>query len=78
MPQLYDTERETVLGAISEQQLQALIDALEEESLSDQDYYIDSATVDMLEEDGADPQLVGLLRTALEGREGMEVRWTSD
>lgn len=78
MPQLYDTERETVLGSISEQQLQALIDALEEESLSDQDYYIDSATVDMLEEDGADPQLVGLLRTALEGREGMEVRWTSD
>jgi processive 1,2-diacylglycerol beta-glucosyltransferase len=78
MPRLYDTETETVLGSISEQQLQLLIDALEEESLSDQDYYIDSATVDMLEEDGADPQLVGLLRTALEGREGMEVRWTSD
>jgi processive 1,2-diacylglycerol beta-glucosyltransferase len=78
MPQLYNAEQGTVLGAISEEQLQFLIDSLEEESAIDQDYYIDSATVDMLEEDGADPQLVGLLRKALADREGIEVRWTRE
>ena len=75
MVQLYDAERGTRLGAINEQQLQFLIGSLEEESTTDQDYYLTSDTIDMLEEDGADAELVGLLRQALAGREGMDVRW---
>ena len=75
MVQLYDAERGTRLGAISDQQLQFLIDSLEEESTTDKDYYLTSDTIDMLEEDGADGELVSLLRQALAGREGMDVRW---
>lgn len=75
MVQLYDTERGNRLGTITDAQLQFLIDQLEEESLADRDYYLSSATVDMLEDNGADAQLVGLLRQVLDGREGMEVRW---
>ena len=75
MVQLYDAERGTRLGAISDQQLQFLIDSLEEESTTDKDYYLTADTIDMLEEDGADGELVGLLRQALAGREGMDVRW---
>ncbi len=32
----------------------------------------------MLETDGADPQLVALLRNALGEREGMDIRWTNE
>jgi hypothetical protein len=74
MVQLYDAERGTRLGEITEAQLRSLTDALEEESATDQDYYLTAETIDMLEGDGADAGLVGLLREALAGREGMDVR----
>ena len=38
------------------------MDHLEEESAEDTDFYINQATVDMLEQDGADAALVKLLR----------------
>ena len=76
MIRLHDAERNTPIGTITEDQLQFLVDELEEESAEDRDYYISADTIDMLEEDGADSQLVSLLRTALAGREGMDVRWS--
>jgi hypothetical protein len=78
MVQLYDAERGTRLGEISDAQLQRLMDSLEEESATDQDYYLTADTIDMLEADGADAGLVGLLREALAGREGMDVRWARE
>jgi hypothetical protein len=77
MIRLHDAERGTVIGTISEAQLQFLIDELEEESPEDRDYYVSADTVDMLEENGGDPELVALLRSALGGREGLDVRWSS-
>ncbi|MBC7898201.1 MAG: galactosyldiacylglycerol synthase [Cytophagaceae bacterium] len=78
MVQLYDAERGTRLGEISDAQLQRLMDSLEEESATDQDYYLTAETIDMLEGDGADAGLVGLLREALVGRAGMDVRWARE
>ena len=78
MIRLYDAERGESLGAITEAQLQVLVDALEEESSTDRDYYINGATIDMLESDGADPGLVTVLRGALRGREEMEIRWSTE
>ena len=75
MIQLYEAEVEKPIGAINEAQLQRLVDSLEEESSADQDYYITSATIDLIEEDGADAELVRMLRDALSGREGMDIRW---
>jgi hypothetical protein len=75
MIQLYDVENGAPLGAITDAQLQFLVDRLEEESPEDRDYYINQATVDAFEEDGADPALVALLRKALGEREEMEIRW---
>ena len=51
------------------------MDHLEEESAEDTDFYINQATVDMLEQDGADAGLLTLLRTALGGRADMDIRW---
>ena len=78
MIQLYDAERGTRLGEITDAQLQSLMDSLEEESPTDQDYYLTADTIDLLEGDGADAGLVSLLRDALAGREGMDVRWARE
>ena len=76
MIRLHDAERGTSIGTITEDQLQFLIDELEEESAEDRDYYVSADTIDMLEEDGADRELISLLRGALAGREGLDVRWS--
>ena len=78
MVQLYDAEQGTRLGEISDAQLQSLRDSLEEDSATDQDYYLTGETIDMLEGEGTDAALVGLLRKALAGRAGMDVRWARE
>ena len=76
MIQLYDKESGEFVGTISDDSLQFLIDQLEEESSKDQDYYINTTTIDNFEEAGADKALIDLLRRALKGREEMELRWS--
>jgi processive 1,2-diacylglycerol beta-glucosyltransferase len=75
MVELRDKETGRILGSISDEQLQFLNDQLEEESDTDADYYIDTATLDMFAERSIDPQLLTLLRDALGAREGMEIEW---
>jgi len=72
---LFDSESGRLVGSISDDQFQELVDAFEEESPLDSDYYISVDAVDMLEEDGASPAVVRLLRAALGEREGAEIRW---
>ena len=74
MIHLYDTHQRH-LGAISDAQLQFLIDSMEEESTTDQDYYLEAATLDYLEARGADQELVQLLRGILGDHNGLTVRW---
>jgi hypothetical protein len=74
MINLYDCESNRLLGTVSDADLQAIVDALEEESSDDRDYYINGDTLDLLSTT-ASPQLIDLLRTALGSSEGIEVRW---
>ena len=76
MIELYNNATNQLIGALTEAELQTLIDALEEESQEDQDYYIDAATIDLLESAGADAELVGILRRALGSRDGMDIAWS--
>lgn len=76
MIRLKDKETGSTLGTISEQQLEFLRDQLEEESPEDDDYYLNQATLDMLEEQGADRDLLDLLKRALGSREDMEIQWS--
>ena len=76
MIQLYDKDTNARIGSITEDNLRFLVDQLEEESGDDQDYYFTEATLDLLEKGGADTPLVSLLRSALNGRAEMEVRWS--
>ena len=75
MIQLRDKTTNALLGTIDDDDLKFLVDELEEESPTDQDYYFDSDTIDMLEDDGAPASLVSLLRNILGTQDGMEIRW---
>ena len=75
MIDLYNDATNQLIGSITEAELQLLIDSLEEESLEDRDYYIDAATIDLLADGRATDHLIQLLRTALGGKEGVEIRW---
>lgn len=73
---LRDTETGATIGTISEADLETLVHALEEESATDRDYYIQAETVDFLEEEEASAELVALLRKALDGKDGIEISWS--
>ena len=75
MIELRDTANDALLGTITEEELQFLLDELEEESAEDRDYYLTSDTLNMLEEDGADAALIATLRQALGGKDAVEIRW---
>jgi processive 1,2-diacylglycerol beta-glucosyltransferase len=72
---LHDTGTGEQVGVITDDQFQFLVDELEEESLDDQDYYIDLRTLDMFEQHGAEPALLDVLRRALGSRESIEIGW---
>jgi processive 1,2-diacylglycerol beta-glucosyltransferase len=76
MVELHDRDTGTTIGAITEDQLQFLVDSLEEESQEDTDYYVNRETLDMLAERGADTALLAILRQALGTRDEMEIQWT--
>jgi processive 1,2-diacylglycerol beta-glucosyltransferase len=75
MVEIFDKETGAPLGSITDDQLQFLADRLEEESDTDSDYYLNRTTVDTLEQDGADPELMSILRRALGSRDEAEIRW---
>jgi hypothetical protein len=75
MIDLYDNETSTIIGSITDADLQLLVDTLEEESSTDHDYYIDAATIDLLGDGRATDHLLHLLRSALGAKEGVEIRW---
>ncbi len=75
MIDLYNTQTNQLLGTITEADLQVLIDALEEESADDQDYYIDKATIDYMADGRPSDHLLNLLRGALGSSDGIEIRW---
>ena len=63
------------LGEIDEADLQLLVDRLEEEAEGDTDYYVSPLTIDLLEESGASPELVEILREAVGDSDGVDIEW---
>ena len=75
MPKLIQADGNRYLGNISDADVKVLIDQLEEEDMADQDYFIDSATVSILEAAGASKALVDMLLAAIGDSDGIDVRW---
>ena len=78
MVHIYNDTTDEFIGSISEEDFAFMKADLEEESLEDTNYYINQATVDMFEQQGASPALVALLRAALGDKEDMDIRWEHD
>jgi hypothetical protein len=76
MISLRDKETGADVGSITEEELRFLVDHLEEEFSEDRDYYINQTTLDIMEQNGADPELIALLRGAIGDREGIEIEWS--
>jgi hypothetical protein len=75
MIDLYNNESNELIGSITDGDLQVLVDLLEEESSTDQDYYITAATIEMLGDGRATDHLLGMLRRAVGTSDGVEIRW---
>lgn len=76
MPTIHDRTTGAVIARLSPEQLQTLVDAFAGGASEDGDYTISPATLQLLEDQGADEAMVALLRNALGTREGLEFRWT--
>jgi hypothetical protein len=75
MIDLYVNDTNELVGSITDADLRVLVDALEEESDDDQDYWIDKATIDVLGDGRATEHLLTLLRKAVGSSDGVEIRW---
>jgi len=75
MIDVYKNDTNELVGSITEADLQVLVDHLEEESLEDQDYYIDKATLDVIGDGQATEHLMSVLRKALGDADGIDIRW---
>ncbi len=70
-PQTYERE---VLGTITENQLDFLIENLEVEFEEDEEYLLNAGTLDFLKDQNADKNLLALLEKALAGtRDGIDI-----
>ncbi len=78
MVELYDKETHTYIGTISHEELQFLIDHLEEENLTDKDYYLNRATLEFLKERGLSSQVAKLLEDAMGDRDEIEITYKED
>ncbi|MFZ2358955.1 MAG: galactosyldiacylglycerol synthase [Anaerolineae bacterium] len=78
MVHIYNDTSDEFVGSISDEDFAFMQRDLEEESLEDTNYYINQATVDMFEQQGASPALVAVLRTALADAEDVDIRWEHD
>jgi hypothetical protein len=75
MIDVYKNDTNELVGSITDADLQVLVDHLEEESLEDQDYYIDKATLDVIGDGQATEHLMSVLRKALGDADGVDIRW---
>ena len=75
MVKLFDKNPDQYLGRINDDQLQFLIDNLEEESFTDNDYYINRATFDLLKENGLNQDLSKMIEGAMGKSNEVEIRY---
>jgi processive 1,2-diacylglycerol beta-glucosyltransferase len=75
MPRLYRLVNGETIGTITDKQLQFLVDQLEEEDEDDNDYFIDRDTLELLSDNGADPELLEMIEGAMGDDDEIDVAW---
>ena len=75
MPRLLRLDTDDEIGAISDAQLKFLSEQLEDESGDDTEYEVDRDTLELLSDNGADPELLAMLEKSLGDDEAMTIAW---
>jgi len=75
MPKLIRIDTGNDIGEITDKQLAFLVEQLEEEHEEDQDYYIDRDTLELMSDNGADPELLAMLEKAIGDDDSMDIAW---
>ncbi len=78
MVTIYDKETGVLLGQVSDEEFQFVVDQLEEESSDDDDYYFNETTLDNFDRLNAPKHLMQLLRKGIGEREDFEIRFVRD
>lgn len=76
MVNLYNKSTGKLIGEINQDELQFLIDQMEEESMQDKDYSITQMEIAYFDQHGASPNLVNLLRKALDDQSEVIIVWS--
>lgn len=75
MPRVTRLDTGDEIGSINDEQLKFLVDQLEEENDDDKNYFISRDTLELLSDNGADPELLAILEKALAGDDEMNIAW---
>lgn len=75
MPRLIRLDTGDEIGSINAEQLKFLVAQLEEENDDDMNYFIDRDTLELLSDNGADPELLAILEKGLAGDDEMDIAW---
>jgi processive 1,2-diacylglycerol beta-glucosyltransferase len=75
MPRVTRIDNDAEIGTITDDQLKFLIAQLEEDHGDDKEYFIDRETLELLSDNGADPELLGMLEKGLAGDDEMDISW---
>jgi len=75
---LYDVRSEALVGEVTEDDVQFLIDQLEEEYADDVAYYVNADTLEFLRERKARPELLDVLAGAIAVQGDAELRWSPE
>lgn len=76
MVYLYNQTTNDLIGEITDEELQFLIDQMEEESIKDQDYAITAMEIAYFSQHEATPHLIELLNEALGDQPEVTILWT--
>jgi hypothetical protein len=75
MPRLYRVDNGETIGTITKEHLEFLVDQLEEESDEDHDYYVNRDTLDLLSDNGGDPELLAMIEKAMGDDDEIDLAW---
>jgi hypothetical protein len=75
MPRVTRIDTDAEIGTITDEQLKFLVAQLEEDHGDDKDYFIDRDTLELLSDNGADPELLAMLEKGLAGDDEMDISW---
>jgi hypothetical protein len=75
MPRLVRLDTGDDIGNVNDAQLAFLVEQLEEENDDDHDYFVSKETLELLSDNGCDPDLLAMLEKAMGEDEEMNIAW---